>query len=208
MSPLRLNLISVALVLLLLGGFVFALALPGMNRLSARQTAVDDKLQEIASQQRQVGDVGPAYEALVAVEHDVMAVKARIPCHRQFGAFLNDLSTTLQRAGVADYQIHPLPERRVDGENLPEDVTLAKGAGILAVRLTFPGDFKSIFGVVARINELQRLSHIEKCLIEPAPDGVALRATIEVHAYQFCNPSMRLCEHTEATGGSAQGGAS
>jgi len=205
MTPLRVNLITIVIVLVLLGGFLFGLLFPGIRTLDEQQAAVDEKLSEIARQQREVGDVAPAYEALTTVETSVLAVKKRVPCSPKFGDFLNDLSRLAALAGVQNCQIQRLPERRVEGENLPKDVELAKGTGILAVRLTCSADFESIFDVVARINNMQRLVHIEKFNVEPAADGGPLRASIEVHAYQFCNPAMHVCDHgrgkDQATGG-------
>jgi len=207
MTPLRVNLITILVVLALLGGFLFGLLMPGMKALHEQQAAVDEKLSEIARQQREVGAVAPAYEALTTVEKSVLEVKQRVPCTPQFGDFLNDLSTAVERTGVKDYQIQPLPDRRVDGENLPDAVQLAKGTGIVAVQLTVHADFESIFNVIARINDLQRLVHIEKFKVEPAASGGPLRAQIEVHAYQFCNPAMQVCDHGHARRPTAGGDA-
>ncbi len=207
MTPLRVNIITIVIVLALLGGFLFGLLFPGMNALHEQQAAVDEKLSEIARQQREVGEVGPAYEALTAVEKSVLAVKRRVPCTPEFGDFLNDLTRAVENTGVKNYQIQPLPDRRVDGENLPEAVQLAKGTGIVAVQLTVHADFESIFNVLARIDDLQRLVHIEKFKVEPASAGGPLRAQIEVHAYQFCNPAMQVCDHAHPNGPAAGGAA-
>lgn len=196
MSPLRLNLITIGVVLAISGGFVFALMMPGMRELNARQAEVDAKMAEIATQQLQIGEIGPAYESLMKVRGEVREFKNRVPCTRSFGSFLNDISAAIHDRGIDKYQIQPMPESRIESDTLPAGLKMATGTGILAIQITFSAEFDSVFDVVAEIEKLKRLSHIEELYLDTTEmNGGWVKVRMVVHAYHYCNPEMSVCDH-------------
>lgn len=162
MSTKRLNVTTILVVVALSAGFLFGLMLPGERRLSALQASIAQEQAQVARQQAEVGNVSEVYLQLQALAGRLKTFRRQLPSDRRVGEFLNDLSDTMTRTGITEFQVQQLPATRVMSNDLPENMKQVNGTGVQPVRISFRSDFRKAFELLGAIEKLARLAYVEQ----------------------------------------------
>lgn len=162
MSPMRLNILFIAIVTMLTGAFTAGILLPGLRELgSARKevTAAADRTREA---QVSAGEESAVYQAILNLEKELADSRRHVPTERQFGEFLNDVSEALRSLGVADYELRPLTERPLTVEG---DRGTSR-AFVLPVRVKIECSFKTAFDFLEKLGGMRRLTRVAALKID------------------------------------------
>jgi Tfp pilus assembly protein PilO len=185
MSVLRLNAMVIGVVLALTGGFVIGLLLPGNRKLSARQAEVNSVLQDVKGKQEELGNVGDLYGSIQALDQQMKDYRQKIPADKAFGEFLRDVSGNLKKQGIEDFVVQPRAPLSIDSTNLPHVYQPAAGTVILPVSLQFESSMDKLFGFLASMDELKRISNVESMNLvndESKPGHIVVEMML--HTYQ------------------------
>ena len=161
MTIMRLNLIVLVTVVVLTGGFVAGLLVPGVKDLRRVRQEVTEQVGAVQAAQGQVGNVSELYASILRTGEQLADFRLHLPEDRQFGEFLNDISENLKRCEIVEYVVQPRPARQLDDSRLTPSFKLAKGTVILPVFVSFETDFGKLFDFLKHMETLPRLFHVE-----------------------------------------------
>jgi Tfp pilus assembly protein PilO len=190
MSPLRLNMMVVAVVVLLAGGFTFGLLMPGFKSVKECEAQAAESLAKVKEDQSSIGNVSEIYAAILKMDEEMKGFDKRLPGDRQFGEFLNEVSACLKKSEVTDYSLAPQTPLALDEQKLSGDLKAAKDVMILPVGISFRGRFAQVFSLLDCLEKLDRLSQLEKMTVkndERHPGFV--RVEFVLHTYYRTAPA-------------------
>jgi len=183
-TQLKLNAVSVGLVLAATAAFVFGLLFPGLQALQERQDRLTADLGEVEQMRRDVGDVSRLYASIVSLNEEVSSFRRRLPVKRQLGDLLSDLSKCLEVETIKDVSLQPGKMMRIDDQRLPADLGLAAGTVIVPVSVSFESDVGGVLSFFGCLESLERIVHVESAEwlnSEKTPGWTSV--DIVVHAY-------------------------
>lgn len=180
----KLNMIVVGVVVGVTGAFAAALFVPGTKALRQRREELAQRVTAVQEEQRQIGNIGELYAAIVEMDRKTQDFRTRLPAERQFGEFLKAVSDRLKEVGIEQSEVQQQAEQRLEDSKVPAELKLAKGTGILPVQVNFDSSFAELFDFLKSMEALPRLSHVESLLVkndEARPGRV--HAEIVLHTY-------------------------
>jgi len=183
-TQIKLNAVSVGLVLAATAVFVFCLLLPGSQGLRERQERLTAELSEVEQMRQDVGDVSRLYASIVSLNEEVSTFRRRLPVKRQLGDLLSDLSECLEAAAIKNLTIQPRKMMRVDGPQLPAELELAAGTVIVPVNVSFESEVSVAMSFLECLESLDRIVHVESAQwanSEQTPGWTSV--DVVVHAY-------------------------
>ncbi|HWL92330.1 MAG TPA: type 4a pilus biogenesis protein PilO [Phycisphaerae bacterium] len=160
MNLVKLNMTFVGIVLASAGAFTGGLVFPGLHGLEERREKISLELDQAQMIQSSVANLGQLYEQVVELKNEEDRLWSRMPKQARSGEYLDDLSKCLAAAGVEKYSIQPQPSRDVDPAMLPEELKLAANISVLPVTIKFQADFKTLCTILAELEGLERLIHV------------------------------------------------
>ncbi len=184
MSVLKLNLITIAVVVALTTAFTFGLVIPGLKELHWREAQFVGRLAKVQDDQRKVGEVSELYLAIVKNTEQMQDSRTRLPADRALGEFLYDLAENLKKHAIEDYVVLPRSARMVDPAKLPKLLKPAEGTTLLPVKVSFETSFMQLFDFLSGMESLSRLSHVESMKLlnnEQRPGSVQVEMLL--HTY-------------------------
>ncbi len=184
MTQLKLNMLSVVVVLAVTATFVFGLVLPGHSSLRERERRLTTELGDVEQTRQGVGDVSRLYASIVSLNEEVSGFRRRLPLERQIGDLLRDLSECLEVDTIQNLAIQPRKMMSVDDERLPPDFALAAGTVIVPVSVSFESDVAGALAFLDCVESLDRIVHVESAQwvnSEQRPGWSSV--DIVVHAY-------------------------
>lgn len=186
MNLFKLNLIAVGVVLLATAAFVWGLLLPGLDDLQDRQARIDREVAAVSAAQLAVGEVGDLYRSIRSLDEATSSFRKCLPAERKLGEFLSDLTQSLEASGISDYSIQPKPAFEVRSQDLPDGFKLVAGTIVLPVNIAFQTEFGNLCAFLARIESLERLSHVESIEVKNREQRFGwLKAEVNLHIYQY-----------------------
>ncbi|MEE8170885.1 MAG: type 4a pilus biogenesis protein PilO [Phycisphaerae bacterium] len=154
--------VTVALVLVLTGAFVWYALSPGASRLKVARADLRAKLQDIQAENERLADLERLDTEVAALRRRTQDFETRIPDEHGLGEFLRDLATILESNGLEKYTFQPRPAYPVLPEQLPNALhDVAAALRVQPVVVQFEGDFESLYAGLRMLEELPRLSHVE-----------------------------------------------
>ncbi len=172
MSPMRLNVLFVAIVTVLTGGFTAGVLLPGLRELGNARKEVTDAADRTRQAQVSAGEESAVYQAILDLERELTESRRHVPAERQFGEFLNTVSEALRSLGVVDYELRPLTERALAPTDLATANPAKVRAFVLPVRVKIVCSFRTAFEFLEKLSSMPRLTRIAAIEI----DGVDSRS--------------------------------
>lgn len=160
MSPMRLNILFVAIVTALTGAFTAGILLPGLRELSGVRKEVTAAADQTRQAQVSAGEESAVYQAIVNLQNELAESRRHIPAERQFGEFLNDVSESLRSLGVVDYELRPLTERPLAPIDGAIEGSAKSRAFVLPVRVKMQCSFKTAFGFLEKLGNMTRLTRV------------------------------------------------
>lgn len=172
MSPMRLNILFIAIVTTLTGAFTAGILLPGLRELGNARKEVTAAADRTRQAQVSAGEESAVYQAILNLEKELADSRRHVPAERQFGEFLNDVSEALRSLGVANYELHPLTERPLAPTDGVAEVPGRSHAFVLPVRVKIHCSFKTAFDFLERLGNMPRLTRVAAIEIDGANSRV------------------------------------
>src|SRR5262245_50370743 len=161
MSPVKLNVIIISVVLGICAIFSFCFMLPGTKSLSAKEKEVSGEIEQVRNKQIELGNVSELYSSIQEMDQQMKDFREKLPPDKAFGEFLRDVSENLKKEGIDDFVVQPRQPLRIDETHLPPAFDAVKGTVILPVGLQFETSFEKVFSFLASMDELTRISNVE-----------------------------------------------
>lgn len=184
MSSTKLNLIAIGTVIFLTAGFGLAVVRPGIREVEEQRKLLSTEVDQVRTQQEAVGNIADLYAEIVELNRRMLNFRQRLPEGREFGEFLNQLAEHLRLAEIENYSVEPRPAMDIDESRLPEELKIVRGTVLLPVRVVFEGRFEAVVDFIRRIEDLPRLTHVEKIEIvnrESRPGRIGVE--LMIHTY-------------------------
>jgi len=166
MSPVRLNILFVAIVTVITGAFTAGFVIPGIRELNQCRREVNEAADRTRQAQVTSAEESTVYQAIMDLQCELAESRRHVPSERQFGEFLNSVSESLRDLGVSNYELRPLSEYAL--ATTTETAAFAGKAFVLPVRLKISCSFKTTFDFLTRLSEMPRLARVSAIEINAA----------------------------------------
>jgi len=173
----KLNVATIAVVLVLSGAFLLGLLAPGLKELSAARAELTRKVDTVAAAQHQANNLTELYQSILELRERQKEHRRRLPADRQIGEFLKDLSENLKKCGIDDYTVQPRRPQILEPAALPAEQQLVAGTTVLRVGVSFVATFPQTFEFLRGMQQQPRLFHVEMLHLAGAADA---RGRLEV----------------------------
>jgi len=184
MSPTRLNVLFVAIVTAMTGGFTLGILMPGMRDLNESRREVTEATERTRQAQATAAEETAVYQAIMDLQCELADSRRHVPSERQFGEFLNGVSESLRELGVTNYELRPMSEHSLTLASGAGTVPFAGKAFVLPVRLKIQCPFGTAFDFLTRLSEMPRLARvaaIEINAVDSRTPRVEVRMLIETY---------------------------
>jgi Tfp pilus assembly protein PilO len=193
MTPMKMNVLTIAVVLVASLGFAAGVLVPGLRDLDRKHIEIATEQQTLKERQNEVGDVSAVYQDLMALSEEVSDFRQRLPNERQSGEFMDDLTKALMSCDIQGYFAQPEPGLRISPDRLPEHLKLAAETEILPVKVTFEAEFRDAFKFIDKLESMPRLVYIEQVDMKTPSDDVGrLSVSMIVHAYHHNHKALGI----------------
>ncbi|MBX3394865.1 MAG: hypothetical protein KF841_05820 [Phycisphaerae bacterium] len=162
MNARKLNATFIAIIVVVSGAFGSLMMVPGLRELEKRREAIGAELNETKQIQAVVADMSSLYAEILRVRGRDLTLWEQVPAEPRFSEFLNGLSRCLSAGGITKYDVQPQLAREIDATKLPESLNLIGQIAVQPVELKFDAEFKQVFELLAEMERLNRLIHVDR----------------------------------------------
>lgn len=161
MNTTRLNMTFAIVVIVSAGAFGLGLLFPGLRELDERRKTISREIDDAHSAQVSLGSLSDLYNDVLALKQKAHILWGRVPSEPLQAAFRKELFKCIEENGITNVDIQTMAEREVDPSLLPGELELAANISVLPVQLKFETNFASLFSLLSRIEDMDRLVHID-----------------------------------------------